>query len=308
MKKLSNNPVLAVLMLIIAGSVNATGVALFLLPSSVIDGGISGLSLFLSHVTKVSASIFIVFINLPFFILGFKRMGKSFIFKSLTAIASYALMTFIYTYFKVDIFVYESLGKDIFLCAVFGGLVSGIGSGLTIKGGGAIDGIEVTAVLFSKRLGITVGQFVMMYNAVMYLVASLVMGDFRIGLYSIVSYSVGLKAVDFVVEGFDKCKAVIIITDKSEIMGEAISNALGRGITILDAKGFYSKENKTMMYCVVNRFEIAGLKKLIKGVDENAFVTINEISDIMGSEIKRESALSRKQKVEEQLKNIQDNN
>ncbi len=308
MKKLSNNPVLAVLMLIIAGSVNATGVALFLLPSSVIDGGISGLSLFLSHVTKVSASIFIVFINLPFFILGFKRMGKSFIFKSLTAIASYALMTFIYTYFKVDIFVYESLGKDIFLCAVFGGLVSGIGSGLTIKGGGAIDGIEVTAVLFSKRLGITVGQFVMMYNAVMYLVASLVMGDFRIGLYSIVSYSVGLKAVDFVVEGFDKCKAVIIITDKSEIMGEAISNALGRGITILDAKGFYSKENKTMMYCVVNRFEIAGLKKLIKGVDENAFVTINEISDIMGSEIKRESALARKQKVEEQLKNIQDNN
>lgn len=308
MKKQIRSNIFTGIMLVVAGIVNATGVALFLLPSSVIDGGISGLSLFLSHITNLSASIFIVAINLPFFILGFKRMGKAFIFKSLIAILVYSLMTFTYTYFKVDTMVYESLGKDIFLCAIFGGLISGIGSGLTIKCGGAIDGIEVTAVIFSKKLGITVGQFVMVFNAIMYLTASLVKGDFRIGLYSIVSYAVGLKAVDFVVEGFDKCKAVFVITSKGDLMAEAISNVMGRGITILDAEGYYSNENKTMMYCVVNRFEIAGLKKLIKGVDENAFVTINEISDIMGSEIKRQSVFKRKQKVEKQLENIKDNN
>ncbi len=270
-------------MLVAAGIVNAAGVVLFLMPSGILDGGFSGLSILLSRITGLYVGIFIVAINLPFFIFGVKKLGWSLIVCSLIAIFTYAVCTFLFiTVFKLDQAVFELTDKDMFLCAIFGGLISGVGSGLTIRLGGAMDGVEVLAVLFSKKLGLTVGQFVMIFNIVIYAAACIVFRDLRIGLYSIVAYAIGLRAVDFVVEGFDKGKACIIVTEKGEKLAELLSTELGRGITILNSKGYYSKENKTMLYCVVNRFEIGRLKQMVASIDGTAFMTISDISEVVG--------------------------
>lgn len=270
-------------MLVAAGIVNAAGVALFLMPSGILDGGFSGLSILLNRITGLYVGIFIAGINLPFFIFGVKKLGWSLILCSLIAIFTYAAFTFLFiTILHFDAAVFELTDKDMFLCAVFGGLISGVGSGLTIRLGGAMDGVEVLAVIFSKKLGLTVGQFVMIFNVVIYAIACIVFKDLRIGLYSIVAYAIGLRAVDFVVEGFDKGKACIIITQKGEALAQKLSMELGRGITILDSKGYYSNESKTMIYCVVNRFEIGRLKQTVASLDETAFVTISDISEVVG--------------------------
>lgn len=293
--------------LVMAGLINAVGVILFLSPANVLDGGISGLSVLLSKITPVSVAVFIILINIPFFVLGYKKNGLKFIIYSIIAIASYSLFSFIFQHFGVDNAMSNQLGNDMFICSIFGGIISGIGSGLTIKFGGAIDGIEVLSVLFAKKLSLTVGQFVMIFNAIMYICACFIFNNFQIGLYSIVTYAIGLKAVDFVVDGFDKGKACIIITNKSEEMGDAISSSMGRGITVLNAQGYYSGEGKTMMYCVVNRFEIGKITSIVSKIDSNAFMTINDISDIFGGAVKFKNIFARKRlnkKKKEEIKTV----
>lgn len=274
------------LTLIISGAINAFGVVAFLLPSSILDSGISGVSLLIANLTPYSISIFIFTINIPFFLLGFRRLGKKFIVYSVLAIASYSIFSFVFdSIVNIDEIMFRAVKSDMFLCAIFGGLISGIGSGLTIKMGGAIDGIEVMAVSFAKRLSLTVGQFVMIFNALVYIIACFLLKNFSVGLYSIVTYGIGLKAVDFIVDGFDKGKCCIVITDKADIISDAISQQMGRGITLINSKGYYSGDDKTMIYCVVNRFEISKLKSLIQENDPSAFVTISEISEVLGDSI-----------------------
>lgn len=275
------------LALVIAGVINATGVVLLLAPSGILDSGFSGTAIFLSQITVLPLWSYILILNIPFFIFGFKKLGLPFIVYSIVAICSYSLMSFLYeSVFQINQLIYNIINKSdgyMILCAVFGGLISGIGSGLTIRFGGAIDGVEVMAVIFAKRLNISVGQFVMAYNIVLYAVAAIVCQELAVALYSVITYAVGLKAVDFVVEGFDKGKACYIITDKQKQMAQEISENLGRGITLMDTKGYHSGQNKVMIYCVVNRFEVSKLKKIIYFVDPSAFVSIYEVSEVFGS-------------------------
>jgi uncharacterized membrane-anchored protein YitT (DUF2179 family) len=285
-KKLNLQPK-NIFMLMVAGIVNATGVILFLAPAKVLDGGISGLSLLISLMTPFSIAIFVVCLNLPFYFIGHRKLGWKFIIYSMIAIFSYALFSLIYqNVFKFDEEVYNLLRGDMFLCAIFGGLISGVGSGMTIRFGGAIDGIEVMAVLFAKKANLSVGKFVMIFNSVMYIIACFLLKDFQIGLYSIVTYMVGLRAVDFIVEGLDKGKACVIITKKGNEVAKSISEKMKRGITLLNAKGYYSSDAKAMLYCVVNRFEIGQIKQIINEVDSTAFVTISEVNEILGSQVK----------------------
>ena len=176
--------------------------------------------------------------------------------------------------------------NDLLLCAVFGGLISGMGSGLTIRFGGAIDGMEVLAVIFAKQLNLTVGSFVMIYNVILYIFIGAYFQSWILPLYSIITYYVALKAVDFIVEGLDKAKAVTIISSKGDEICSRISEEFGRGITMMNAKGYYSQKEKSAIYFVVNRFQIAKLKNTIQEIDRDAFITINEISDVYGSSLK----------------------
>ena len=175
------------------------------------------------------------------------------------------------------------VGGDVILGAIFGGLLSGIGSGLVIKFGGALDGVEVMALLFNKKVGLSVGTCVMIYNAVLYVIAAGLTQTWEAKLYSLIAYFICLKTIDFIVEGLEKGKAALIITENIDELASALSQELKRGITVLDATGYYSGEGKKMLYMVVNRFEIARLKDMVTALDPKAFVSIIEVSEIMGT-------------------------
>lgn len=273
--------------LFIAGVVNATGVTLFLAPCNLFDGGISGTSFLLEKLTPAFfvMSFFLIVLNVPFYVLACKRLGFKFVINSLFAIGVFSLFSFIFKDVMTLDFINNGspfAGHDLLLAALFGGLLSGVGSGLVIRMGGAIDGIEVMAVLFAKRLGLTVGTFMMIYNTILYITAALVFKSWVVALYSIIAYTVGNKTVDFVVEGLDKAKAAFVVTEKDSQLPELLSAELGRGVTLLDSYGVYSKESKTLIYCVVNRFEISRVKNIVRENDPCAFVSIAEVSETVG--------------------------
>lgn len=279
------------LCLLCAGIINAIGVNMFLAPVSLFDSGFSGTSMLLASITPefITLSIFLVVLNVPFFIYGLKKQGLAFTIYSIFAVLVYSLASYIInSVLPIDVSTHSPIaGTDILLCAIFGGIISGIGSGLTIRFGGAIDGVEVMAVIFAKRIGITVGTFVMAYNVVLYIAAGIITHSFILPLYSIITYAVGLKTIDFIVEGLDKAKSAIIITAKEDAVSKKLSEAFGTGVTYLNAHGYYSKEQKTMIYFVINRFQIGKLKAVVSQADPDAFVTINDVSDVLGSSLKK---------------------
>ena len=279
------------LLLLAAGIVNAIGVTMFLAPVQLYDSGISGTSMLLWQVTPpaFTLSLFLVLQNVPLFRFGLKKQGLCFTIYSIWAVFIYSGVSFLINeVLPVDVATASPFaGSDLLLCAIFGGLISGIGSGLTIRWGGAIDGIEVMAVIFAKRLGLTVGSFVMAYNVVLYITIGVIWGSWILPLYSIVTYFVGNKAVDFIVEGLDKAKAVMIVTRCQDEICRVLSEEFGRGITQISAKGYFSGADNCVVYFVVNRFQIPKVKKLVAEADASAFVTITEISDVMGSSVKQ---------------------
>lgn len=276
--------------LFFAGIINAVGVTIFLAPVHLYDSGFSGTSMLLWQVTPeyFSLSFFLIVLNVPFFLYGYKKQGLLFTVYSIFAVTIYSAASYLITYvLPIDVSLASPIaGTDLLLCAVFGGVISGVGSGLTIRFGGAIDGVEVMAVIFAKRLGLTVGNFVMIYNVILYIIVGVAMNSFILPLYSILTYCAAVKAVDFIVEGFDKAKSAMIITSHETEISEALSEAFGHGITHIDAKGYYAGKEQTIIYFVVNRFQIAKMKDIISEIDAHAFVTISEVSDIMGSSIK----------------------
>ena len=298
--------------LTLAGIINAVGVTLFLAPPAVnlFDSGFSGTSILLGNLTQnagMNMSVWLVILNVPFFLLGLKKMGVPFITYSLYTIGVYSLFSWCFqTGFGIVFPEGGSpvAGDDKLLCAIFGGLISGIGSGMTIRFGGAIDGVEVMAVMFSKRIGMTVGTFVMSYNVLFYIAAGIVTKSWQAPLYSVIAYAVGLKAVDFMVDGFDKAKTAFIITEKYDEMAALLSEEFGRGVTKMGAEGYYSKTPKTVLYCVVNRFEVNKLKQIVVSVDPSAFMVINDVTDTLGSSLKfggRKAVARRRKKREEKM-------
>lgn len=173
------------------------------------------------------------------------------------------------------------------LCALFGGLISGVGSGLTIRFGGAIDGIEVMAVIFAKKLNVTVGTFVMVYNVILYIICGCVLESWILPLYSIVTYGAALKTVDFIVEGFDRSKMALIITEKPEKVSQALIETFESGTTKISATGGYSNEDKTMIYFIVNRFQISKMRTIVQETDPNAFITISDVADVVKAKSKK---------------------
>jgi len=275
------------LFLLVAGCINAFGVTVFLAPVRLYDSGISGTSILLSQITPevFSLSFFLLVLNIPLFLFGLKKQGVAFTVYSIFTVAIYSLASWLITdVLPIDVrFASPLAGQDLLLCALFGGIISGIGSGLTIRYGGAIDGVEVMAVIFAKKLNITVGTFVMIYNVLLYILCGFMIGSWILPLYSIVTYAAGLKTVDFVVEGLDRSKSVMIITDKPEAISEALMEAFECGTTKISATGGYSNADKTIIYFVVNRFQISRMRGIIHRIDPKAFVTISDVADVFKS-------------------------
>ena len=271
------------LLLAIAGIINAFGVTIFLFPVKLYDSGISGLSMLLDQVTPsvLTLPLFLIVINFPIFVFGLKKQGLAFTLYSLFAIGVYSLTSYlIMNVLPIDISIISPLaGSDLLLCAVFGGVISGIGSGLTIRFGGAIDGIDVLSVIFAKKIGVSIGTFVMIFNLILYTVCGIVIKSWILPLYSIVTYFVGSKTVNFIVEGFNRSKCAMIVTTYAAEITDALSKQFGSGGTIVNAMGGYSKEEKTIVYYIVNHFQINKLKQVVRSIDKNAFISLQDVSD-----------------------------
>ena len=281
--------ILNFLMLTLAGIINAVGVTMFLAPVKLYDSGISGTSMLLSQITPeyLTLSIFLVALNVPLFLYGLKKQGVKFTVYAIYTVCIYSVAAWLITdILPVDVSFSSPLaGKDLLLCALFGGLISGVGSGLAIRFGGAMDGIEVMAVIFAKRLNITVGTFVMIYNVILYICCGIAIHSWILPLYSIVTYAAGIKTVDFIVEGLDRSKAAMIITVCPDEVSNALAEEFGTSPTRISAIGGYSGTEKTMVYFVLNRFQIAKMKDIVHEADATAYITISEVADVFKSNI-----------------------
>ena len=255
-------------MLTVAGLINAFGVSVFLYPVNLYDSGISGTAMLLAQITPdwCSLSLILLLLNVPLFLFGLKRQGVQFTIYAVYSVFIYSLGAWlIQGPLPLDVSISSPLaGTDLLLCALFGGLISGVGSGLAIRGGGAMDGMEVMAVIFARKLGMTVGTFVMSYNVVLYILA----------------YAVGLKVVDFVIEGIDRSKAALIVTRNPDAICRALGEAFGTGMTCIPAQGGFSHEEMTIVYFVVNRFQISRMKDIVHDLDDRAYITISEVADV----------------------------
>ena len=280
------------LLLTLAGIINAFGITLFLTPVKLYDSGISGTSMLLDQITPeyLTLSVFLLILNVPLFLFGLKKQGWLFTVYAIYTVLVYSVFAWLITdVFPIDVSIASPLaGTDLLLCALFGGVISGVGSGLAIRYGGAMDGIEVMAVIFAKRLGVTVGTFVMIYNVLLYIVCGFVLKSWILPLYSIVTYAAALKTIDFIVEGMDRAKCAIIITEMPEEICKALSETFGSGMTHLEAKGGYSNRDKAMIYFVVNRYQVIRMRDLVHDIDPYAYITISEVADVFSSNHKKQ--------------------
>lgn len=274
-------------MLTVAGMINAFGITLFLMPVKLYDSGISGTSMLLAQVTPqwLSLSIFLILLNVPLFLYGLKKQGKTFTFYAIYTVIIYSVTSWLITdILPVDVSLASPLaGTDLLLCALFGGVISGTGSGLAIRFGGAMDGIEVMAVIFAKRLGLSVGSFVMIYNIILYIICGIVINSWILPLYSIVTYYAALKTIDFIVDGLQRSKAAMIITSKPDKICKQLMDEFSCGVTIIDAKGGFSGTERSALYFVVNRFQVMRMKDIVQKIDPLAYITLSEVADIFSA-------------------------
>lgn len=276
-KKLLDN-FLSFLLITLGATLAALALEIFLVPNNIIDGGIIGISIMISYITKVKLSILTFVLNIPFLILGYKQLGKSFLIK-----AAYAMLVFsiLLEQFKPV----PELTNDILLATVFGGLLLGIGVGFVIKFGACLDGTEVVAILINKKTSFSVGQVVMFLNFFIYSTSGLLFGWDR-ALYSILTYFITFKIIDMVSEGFEQAKAAMIITNHGEEIANSIYKHLGRTVTMLEGEGLISGK-KVVLYAGVTRIEIPELKRIVAADDYSAFVTITDVNEIVGKHIKK---------------------
>ncbi|MEN8700218.1 MULTISPECIES: YitT family protein [Bacillus] len=281
-KKLSRLKIIQRMVFITLGALlMATGLEIFLIPNQVIDGGITGISIMLSHITGIKLGLFLFVLNLPFIYLGYKQMGKTF---SLSAIYGIIMLSLFASFFHPI----PPFTEDILLATIFGGIFLGIGVGLVIRNGGALDGTEVLSIVISKRVPFSVGEIVMFINFFILGSAGFVYTWDR-AMYSILAYVIAAKAIDIVADGLEASKSVWIISEEADIIGDTINDRLGRGVTYLKGEGAYTGDDKKVIFCIINRLEESKLTSILEELDPSAFLAIADITEVRGGRFKKRS-------------------
>lgn len=284
--------IIAFVMLTIGTIVAAYALESFLIPNTILDGGVTGISFIISKLTNIPLSILVLLINIPFVYIGFRNLGKGFLLRTVYTMGLFSL--YLNLFHNVT-----PLTEQILLATVFGGVLLGVGVGLIIHFGGCVDGTESVAIVISKKTSLSVGQVVLCFNLIIYTVAGFIFGLDR-ALYSLLTYFITFKVIDFVSEGLEQAKAALIITSEGTLLAEAIYQKLGRTVTFIKGQGLISGD-KEVLYCVLTRIEIFELKKIVEEMDESAFITILEVSEVIGEHIKSNKKMK---KVHQNIKNI----
>ncbi len=274
---MKKDTILSYVIITIGTLIAAFAIDTLLIPNTILDGGVTGISMIISKLSGISLSILVLIINIPFVLVGYKHLGKYFLARTVYGMLTFAL-------FLKLLEIIEPITNEILLATVFGGAMLGIGVGLVIRFGGCVDGTESVALVLTKKLNLSVGQIVLIFNLIIYSVAAFLFGIDR-ALYSILTYFITFKMIDLVSTGLEQTKSAIIITDKGKELAREIYNKLGRTTTMMKGKGLLSGD-KEILYCVLTRIEIYELKKIVSEMDESAFISIGEVTDIIGNHIK----------------------
>ncbi len=280
MKKVLSEIVLPYLLLTLGAAIAALALEEFLVPFQILDGGVVGVSMIVSQLTRLPLGIFIVVLNIPFMLIGLKRLGRTFLVRALYSMLLFSVL--------LEVFKpLPPLTEQELLVVVFGGVLLGLGVGVILRSGGCLDGTEIVAMLLSRRVPFSTGQIVLGFNIVIYAAAGLLFGLDR-ALYSLLTYFITSKIIDMVQNGMEQGKAVTIITNEGKQIADALYSRLGRTCTLLEGRGLISGE-KVVLYCVVTRIEVATVKQIIHAMDGSAFVTITDVSEILGQHIKQKA-------------------
>ena len=280
MSKIKNKvarDIITFIMLTIGTIIAAAALECFLIPNTILDGGVTGISIIIFKLFNIPLWLLVVILNIPFIFIGYKNLGERFLVRAIYSMLCFSI--FIAFFELIPPFT-----DEIILAVVFGGALYGLGVGLVIHFGGCVDGTESVAIVISKKTSLSVGQIVLFFNLIIFGIAGFIFGIDR-SMYSLLTYVITFKVIDFVAEGLEQAKAALIVTDRGTDLSKEIYKRLGRTTTSIKGKGLISGE-KEVMYCVLTRIEIFELKHIVEEMDESAFVTILEVSDIIGNHIK----------------------
>jgi len=269
--------ILTYVMLFIGSLIAAAALELFLIPNTILDGGVTGVVTIIHKVFYFPMWLLVLLLNIPFFYVGYRNLGKHFLYRS---IFSMLCFSFFLSYFEY----FQPFTEEMLLATIYGGALNGVGVGIILHFGGCIDGSESVAMVISKKTNFSVGQIVLVFNLFVFAVAGFIFGFDR-SMYSLLTYFITFKVIDFVSEGLEQAKAALIITEKGTDLSKELYKRLGRTTTTIKGKGLISGD-KEVLYCVITRMEIYELKRIVEEMDESAFVTITDVSDIIGNHIK----------------------
>ena len=283
-KKFNLRIFLRELLFICAGIVSAAfGLKSFLLPNSFLDGGAMGISLIINITTGLSLSILVVLINIPFVLLGSRQISRAFAIKTILAITGLAIM--------LTLNIYPIITSDKLLISVFGGFFLGTGIGLAIRGGAVIDGTEVLALYLSRKISLSVGDIILVFNIMIFRVAAVLI-NMETALYAILTYLSASKTVDFIIHGIEEYVGVTIISANSEEIRQSIIKIMGLAVTIYKAERGYVKNlaveerDLNVVFTVITRLEVTRIKNLVKSIDKQAFIVMHTVDDTSGGMVK----------------------
>lgn len=267
------------IVLISAGAfIYAFGVNYFFVANKLADGGIAGISVILHYLFNFNISMTYLVLNVPLVIMGYKLIGGKFIIKTFygTAMTSLAFRVFQNYLGPMD---------DKLIASIFGGLIIGIGLGTIFVGGGSSGGADILVKILNKYFDIPVGKAFLALDSFVLSALGILFGR-DIFMYTLVGLFISTKAIDFIQDGVDKAKALMIISDKSEEIKNEIMKQTGRGVTIINARGGYTNDNKEVLYCILGRYEVTTVKRIVKNIDRKAFMSISEVSEVLGEGFK----------------------
>ena len=272
--------IVKILLLTLGAFLAAFAIEGFLVPNQIIDGGIIGISMMVSYITKINLGLLIFVLNAPFILLAFNLSGKMFILQTFYAVTMFSLFVGLVGG-KIGIVTHDGL-----LVAVFGGMILGAGVGLVLKNNGSLDGTEILAITLTKKFPVSVGGIIMFLNVFIYTCAGFIYGWDK-AMYSTLTYFSASRVIDVVLQGLNEAKSIFIVSDKNLEIGSNIISQLDKSVTYIDAQGGYSHQKKKMLYCVVPRIELTKLKDIVNSIDPEAFIAIENVHEVDGKRVKK---------------------
>ncbi|MDF2841009.1 MAG: YitT family protein [Clostridia bacterium] len=268
--------ILMIFMIILGSAISGVAFNLFIIPNKLLSGGISGIALILSYLFNTNTGLMIFIFNIPVFILGYKFVDKEFVLLSLVGMIAFS------TWIEVFSFLREiNLVQDVMLSCIYAGVLNGIGLGIVLRNRASQGGIDIIGVIMKKYFSMNIGSTSMMINTCIVIIASFIT-NLNLAMYTLISMYIGSTVLDKVQQGFDQRKSVMIITDKEKQVAEEIFKRLVRGVTYLEGEGAYTGDKKKVIYCIVSLNQLAKLKQIVRGIDENAFITVSDTAEVMG--------------------------